>query len=203
MIAIIDYGLGNIESVKYALDHLNEESVVTSKGTELMAADGIVLPGVGAFSRAMENLRRLDLIGAVHNIVDARKPFLGICLGLQLLFSESQEHGRHEGLGVLAGQVGRFATGLKVPHLGWNEVRQETPCMLFEGIRDPEWFYFAHSYYVAPADPNIVVGTTDYDGSYASAVQQENVFAVQFHPEKSGPAGIKMLSNFCRMCKGD
>lgn len=202
MIAIVDYGLGNIESVKYALDRLNQASVVTSRAAEITAADSIIFPGVGAFSQAMKNLHKLDLIAAIRGGVDSGKPFLGICLGLQLLFCESQEHGRHEGLGILAGEVRRFTAGRKIPHMGWNEVQQQGSCVLFEGIRDPDWFYFAHSYCAVPSDPSIVVGTTDYGGSFASAVQQGNIFAVQFHPEKSGPVGIKMLSNFCRVCKG-
>jgi glutamine amidotransferase len=201
MIAIVDYGLGNIESVKYALDRLGEESVVTDQSEVIAASRGVILPGVGAFGRAMENLCQLRLIDALHEAAGGGRPFLGICLGLQLLFAESTEHGRHRGLGVLAGSVERFAADLTVPHMGWNELCQERPSVLFEGVKDPEWFYFAHSYRAVPADPGVVIGTTDYGGPYASAVQQGSVLAVQFHPEKSGPSGLKMLENFCRLCR--
>ncbi len=201
MIAIADYGLGNIESVKYALDRLGEEAMVTGGAADVAAAAGVILPGVGAFPQAMKNLRRLELIEAVRQAAGSGRPFLGICLGLQLLFDESEEHGSHAGLGIIRGTVERFPAGLTVPHMGWNQLRQERRSALFEGIRDPDWFYFAHSYRVVPTDGAVVIGTTDYGGSYASAVQKRQLFAVQFHPEKSGPTGLKMLDNFCRLCK--
>ena len=161
----------------------------------------MILPGVGAFPQAMENLHRGELIAALRQAAGSGRPFLGICLGLQLLFEESEEHGLHEGLGVVAGAVRRFGQGLKIPQMGWNQVHQERPSPLFEGIPEAAWFYFAHSYRVVPADEGAVIGTTDYGGSYASAVQQEQLFAVQFHPEKSGPTGLKMLENFCQLCR--
>jgi len=200
MIAIIDYGLGNLKSVKCALDRLGEEAGITSRAADMLAADGVILPGVGAFERAMRNLRELDLLAAVRHVADSGTPLLGICLGLQLLFSESTEHGRHRGLDILPGTVTRFDTDLKVPHMGWNEVRQERGSRLFDGIEDGSFFYFAHSYFVRPEDPNVVIGRTDYGGWYASAVQKGRVFGVQFHPEKSGPTGLKMLANFCGLC---
>jgi len=202
MIAIVDYGLGNLKSVKSALDRVGVEAIVTPDAAAIRAADGVVFPGVGAFWRAMENLRELGLVGTMHEIAEAGTPFLGICLGLQLLFSESSEHGQHAGLDIVAGSVRRFDVGLKVPHMGWNEVKQAAPSPLFEGIADPSFFYFAHSYYVRPADATVVTGTTEYGVSYASAVQKGNVFGVQFHPEKSGPTGLRMLENFCRLSRG-
>ena len=203
MIAIIDYGLGNIESVKYALDRLETGSVVTSAADEIAAADGVILPGVGAFSQAMENLRKLELIEPIRSVAASGRPFMGICLGLQLLFSESHEHGRHDGLAIIAGTVERLPAGEKIPHMGWNQLQQVSPCKLFDGVPAGDWFFFAHSYYVVPADASVVVGTTDYGGSFASAVQQGSVFAVQFHPEKSGPTGLTMLGNFCELCNAD
>ncbi|KPK82682.1 MAG: imidazole glycerol phosphate synthase subunit HisH [Phycisphaerae bacterium SM23_33] len=200
MIAIIDYRLGNLWSVKYALDRLGVDSGLTSDPARIAAADGVILPGVGAFGRAMEMFRRLDLIGPTREAALSTRPFMGICLGLQLLFSESQEHGRHDGLDILPGRVVRFGAGLTVPHMGWNQVRQQGPSPLFEGIQDESFFYFAHSYYVQPADREVVIGTTEYGGQYASLVQKGRVFAVQFHPEKSGPTGLKMLANFCKLC---
>ena len=200
MIAIVDYGLGNLKSVKSALERLALEAAITSDAAEILDAGGVVFPGVGAFSRAMQNLERLSLIDALREVALSGKPFLGICLGLQLLFSESSEHGRHEGLCIIPGKVTRFAVALKVPHMGWNEVAQENPSPLFAGVEDPSFFYFAHSYFVQPDDPGVVVATTDYGVRYASAVQRGNVFGVQFHPEKSGPVGLAMLANFCRLC---
>jgi glutamine amidotransferase len=200
MIAIVDYGLGNIESVKYALDRLGAGSVVTAKRGEIAAADGVILPGVGAFGQAMANLRALGLVEALREAASSPRPFLGICLGLQLLFDSSEEHGRHEGLAILPGGVRRFPAEIRVPQMGWNQVRQVRPGGLFAGIEDGAWFYFAHSYYAVPADADAVIGATDYGGEYASAVQRGPVLAVQFHPEKSGPTGLRMLQNFCSMC---
>jgi len=200
MIAIIDYGLGNLESVKYALDRLGVASALTSDAAEIASAPGVILPGVGAFGRAMAKFRELGLVEASRQAAASGRPFMGICLGLQLLFSESAEHGRHEGLGLIDGKVVRFAEGLTVPHMGWNEVRGETPSPLLDGIDDESFFYFAHSYHVAPDDPAVVIGSTDYGGRFASAVRKGNVYGTQFHPEKSGPAGLRMLANFCRLC---
>ena len=200
MIAIVDYGLGNLESVKYALDRLGEDSALTRDAGEIAAADGVILPGVGAFGRAMDNLRELELVGPLREAGESGRPFMGICLGLQLLFSASAEHGRHAGLDMIPGKVVRFEAGKTIPHMGWNQVRQETPSGLFEGIDDESFFYFAHSYYVCPEDEAATIGSSDYEGRFASAVQQANVFATQFHPEKSGPVGLEMLRNFCRLC---
>ena len=202
MIAIVDYGLGNLKSVKSALDRLGVEAAVTAEPPAILGADGVIFPGVGAFQRAMENLGKLGLVDTLRQVADSGRPFLGICLGLQLLFAESSEHGRHEGLAIVPGKVVRFGVGtLKVPHMGWNQVRQERPSPLFEGVADQSFFYFAHSYYAQPDDAAVVIGSTEYGVRYASAVQKGNVFATQFHPEKSGPTGLRMLENFCRLCR--
>jgi glutamine amidotransferase len=203
MIAIIDYGLGNLESVRYALDRLGERSALTSDPAGIASADGVILPGVGAFGRAMEKLRQLELLETTRQAAESGRPFLGICLGLQLLFSQSEEHGLHEGLGIIPGRVVRLDGGLTVPHMGWNQVRQEKPSPLFTSIADGSFFYFAHSYYAVPDDGRAVIGTTDHGGRRPCVVQQEMVFAAQFHPEKSGSTGLQMLKNFCRLCGSD
>lgn len=200
MIAIVDHGLGNLESVKYALDRLGEASALTAEAAAIAAADGVILPGVGAFGRAMDNLRELGLVEPLREAARSGRPFMGICLGLQLLFSESAEHGRHEGLDIIPGKVVRFEVGKTIPHMGWNEVRQDRPSPLFDGVPDESFFYFAHSYHVCPDEPAAAIGMTDYEGPFVSAVQQANIFATQFHPEKSGPVGLEMLRSFCRLC---
>jgi glutamine amidotransferase len=200
MIAVVDYRLGNLWSVKYALDHLGVQSELTAHARRIAAADGVILPGVGAFGRAMERLGELHLLEATREAALSGRPFMGICLGLQLLFSESAEHGRHEGLGIIPGRVMRFGDNLTVPHMGWNELRQERPSPLFAGVPDESFFYFAHSYYAVPEDRGVVIGTTEYGGRCSSVVEQGTVFATQFHPEKSGPVGLKMLGNFCKLC---
>jgi glutamine amidotransferase len=202
MIAIVDYGLGNLESVKYALDRLGKDSALTSEPAEIAAAAGVILPGVGAFGVAMENLRRLGLIEPLRRTADEGRPLMGICLGLQLLLEESEEHGRHEGLGIIPGRVVRFEAGRTIPHMGWNEVRQEREDPLFEGVPDEAFFYFAHSYLTRPAEADAAVGSTDYDGRFASMLRRGSVVATQFHPEKSGPVGLRMLGNFAGLCGG-
>ena len=202
MIAIIDYGLGNLASVKYALDRLKVESSLTSDRLAIASADGVILPGVGAFGRAMEQLGQLDLAEATRATALSGRPFLGICLGLQLLLAHSEEHGNQQGLGVIPGRVVRFGRDLTVPHMGWNEVRQDRPSPLFEGIDDESFFYFAHSYYVEPDDPVVMVASSEYGGQFASVIQRAALFGAQFHPEKSGPVGLKMLANFCKLCDG-
>lgn len=202
MIAIIDYGLGNLKSVKYALDRLSVESILTADTAQISEADGVILPGVGAFGRAMELLDQLKLMDVTRAAALSGRPFMGICLGMQLLFSQSDEHGLHQGLGIIPGRVVRFGGDLTVPHMGWNQVRQTssgTP--LFESIADESFFYFAHSYYVVPESAGAIVGLTDYGCRYASAVRKEMVFGTQFHPEKSGQTGLTMLGNFCKLCE--
>jgi len=206
----VDYGMGNLRSVAKALEHVADASpsrvevVVTADPAVVAAADRVVVPGQGALPDCMEQLRQRGLKDAVIQAA-ASKPFLGICVGLQMLFDHGEE-GDVPGLGVLAGQVPRFPKGapmvtadgsaLKVPHMGWNEVRQAKPHPLWEGIEDGARFYFVHSYYVVPADPAITLGTTTYGLSFTSAVARDNIVAVQFHPEKSAQSGLRLLRNF-------
>ena len=189
MIAVVDYRVGNIRSVACALDRIGRQNVLTSDRTTIEAADGVILPGVGAFCAAVDSLRATGLDVVMKSLAQAGRPILGICLGLQVLFTESEEHGRHCGLDLLTGRVLRFGGDLKVPHMGWNEVRRSNQSPLFEGIGDGAFFYFAHSYYVRPEQEAVVIGATDYGGTFASAVGKQRLFGVQFHPEKSGAVG--------------
>ncbi|MBN1406113.1 MAG: imidazole glycerol phosphate synthase subunit HisH [Candidatus Omnitrophica bacterium] len=198
MIAIIDYGLGNLRSVAKALESAGAKVKVTSSPEEIIAAKAVVLPGVGAFYAGMENLRNLNLIPAIQESVKQKKPFLGICLGLQLLFGESEEHGFNKGLGLIEGKVKKFTGKVKIPHMGWNQVQSKAK--IFDGVTDNSYFYFVHSYYVEPKDKNIIIGKTNYSIEFASTVSQDNIFGVQFHPEKSSQAGIKVLRNFISLC---
>ncbi len=207
MIAVIDYGMGNLESVSKALKHLGFDVTVTSKVEEIKSADGVVLPGVGAFPDCMANLERLGLVGVVKDAA-LNKPFLGICLGLQLLFEESEEFGIHKGLSVFKGRVVRFKENmnvngekLKIPHMGWNSVniRKETP--LLKGIPDGSFFYFVHSYYVE-TEKELIATDTFYGINFVSSVAKGKLFACQFHPEKSQKLGLKLLENFGNVVKG-
>lgn len=205
-IAVVDYGMGNLRSVAQALNHVAESRkvVVTSNPAEIAAASHVVFPGQGAMPDCMRELDSRGLRDAVLNAA-ANKPFLGICIGLQLLFEHSDE-GDVAGLGVFAGQVCRFAHGmkdaggnkLKVPHMGWNQVRQTHEHPLWQGIPQDGRFYYVHSYYVVPSDAALTVGTSDYPASFTCAVARDNIFAVQFHPEKSQHAGLQLLKNFTR-----
>jgi len=201
MIAIVDYGLGNLKSILYALERLGQEAVITSSVNQVASADGIILPGVGAFRRGMENLNKAALGAVLKESVKAGKPILGICLGMQLLFSQSSEHGKSSGLNIIPGKVERFAPGLKVPHMGWNQIHKTRPSSLLAGIPEGAFFYFAHSYYPIPADAGVSVGVTEYGGQFASAVELGRVFATQFHPERSGNLGLHVLENFCRVSR--
>lgn len=201
MIAIVDYGLGNLKSILYALERLGQEAVITSSVNQVASADGIILPGVGAFKRGMENLNKAALGAVLKESVKAGKPILGICLGMQLLFSQSSEHGKSSGLNIIPGKVERFAPGLKVPHMGWNQIHKTRPSSLLAGIPEGAFFYFAHSYYPIPADAGVSVGVTEYGGQFASAVELGRVFATQFHPERSGNLGLHVLENFCRVSR--
>lgn len=207
MIAVIDYGMGNLRSVAKALENVGATDVrVTSRAEIICSCDKIVLPGVGAMREAMRELKRLKLIKVIKDNI-FKKPFLGICLGLQLLFEESQEGGGTKGLGIFEGKVLRFASGLKVPHMGWNNIKvkrqkskgKSNNCLLLQGITDNSYFYFCHSYYVAPKDKSIIATTTDYGLKFVSSISKDNLFACQFHPEKSQSAGLKILENFVRM----
>lgn len=199
MIAIIDYGMGNLRSVQKALEKVGAQTVVTQDPMGIQKADKVILPGVGAMLPAMEKIKSLGLISVIKESIEAGKPFLGICLGLQLLFEKSSEGGTVEGLGVLSGNVERFQE-LKVPHMGWNQLHIKDPkCPLFSGVENAVNVYFCHSYFVNPADPAITATTTDYGKEFVSGVFQRNVFGVQFHPEKSQAAGLKILRNFVEL----
>ncbi len=199
MIAIIDYGMGNLRSVQKGFETVGREAVVTDKPEAVDRAAGVVLPGVGAFADAMRNLRETRMDEAIHRAVGAGKPFLGICLGLQLLFDYSEEFGPTKGLGVFPGAVRRLPHGLKVPHMGWNEIIIRRRVSLLDGIPEDARFYFVHSYCVDPADPDVVVAQTEYGIRFASIVGRGNVFGIQFHPEKSSRMGLRILENFGKL----
>lgn len=200
-IVVIDYGLGNLRSVTKALEKVGASVELTRDPDRVVSAKGAVLPGVGAFSAGMENLRSLGLLPAVRQRIEEGRPLLGICLGLQLLFSVSEEHGLHEGLDVIKGKVVRFGGGLKIPHMGWNAiqpVRRAPASHLFEGIPDNSFFYFVHSYYVVPEDASVTAATCEYGIEFTCAIAKDNLFAVQFHPEKSSDLGLNVLENFVK-----
>jgi imidazole glycerol-phosphate synthase subunit HisH len=201
MIAIIDYGMGNLRSVQKAFEKVGHQAVVTSDPAQVAAAAKVVLPGVGAFEDAIAELRRLDLVKPVLQAIDSGKPFLGICLGLHMLFDVSYENGRHEGLGVLRGDVVRFdlPKGFTVPHMGWNQLDVRRPAPVLNGLADGAYVYFVHSYYVVPKDAEVIATETDYGGPFCSMVWRDNIFATQFHPEKSQAEGLKILKNFAEL----
>lgn len=202
MIAIIDYGMGNIHSVQKALETLGASVSVVTTVEEIKKAEKLVLPGVGAFADAMEELETKKLTGALCQEINKGKPFLGICLGMQLLFESSQEAGRKKGLGIIKGGVLRFADkpGRKVPHMGWNSLYlKQKGCPLFKGIEEGAYVYFCHSYYGSPSDKTTVAATTDYGQKFASIVWRDNLYGVQFHPEKSQATGITILKNFVEL----
>ncbi len=201
MIAVIDYGMGNLRSVGKGLEKVGADVSVTSDPAEIKSAAGVVLPGVGAFGKCMENLEKCGLADAVKAVATNGKPFLGICLGLQLLFDESEEYGPIKGLRVIPGKVVRFPDSpeLTVPHMGWNRINKHGSPKLLEGIEDSEWFYFVHSYYVVPGDPSDAATSTDYGVNFVSSIERGNLFACQFHPEKSSTSGLRVLENFVRL----
>jgi glutamine amidotransferase len=199
-IAIIDYGMGNLRSVEKALEHVGVVATITHDAEEVRAADGVVLPGVGAFPRAMERIRERGLDELIRERRDAEVPILGICLGLQLLFDSTVELGGAAGLGLLEGEVhGLDAADLKVPHIGWSPMRWERDSRLAEGIPTETPFYFVHSFVPRPA-PAEMLGSAEYGSRFACAAESGNVFGVQFHPEKSSAAGLRLLSNFAGVC---
>ncbi|MCD8133299.1 MAG: imidazole glycerol phosphate synthase subunit HisH [Clostridiales bacterium] len=199
MIAIIDYDAGNLKSVQKALAFLGEESVITREPKEILQADQVILPGVGAFGDAMEHLTGLGLAPVIREVAKRQIPFLGICLGLQLLFESSEESPGVEGLGILKGRIVRIPDqeGLKIPHIGWNSLQLEHGGRLFEGFSGEPYVYFVHSYYLEAEDEQIVKASTEYSAHIHASVEQGNVFACQFHPEKSGAVGLRILKNFC------
>lgn len=198
MIAIIDYDAGNIKSVEKALISLGEKAVITRDREEILAADKVILPGVGAFGDAMDKIRSYGLEEVIHEVVDKGTPFLGICLGLQLLFESSEESKGVKGLGLLKGEIVKIPDnqGLKVPQIGWNSLKFPNKGKLFAGIDEESYVYFVHSYYLKAKEPEIVVATTDYATLIHASVEKGNIFACQFHPEKSSDVGLKILENF-------
>ncbi|ADJ26292.1 imidazole glycerol phosphate synthase, glutamine amidotransferase subunit [Dehalogenimonas lykanthroporepellens BL-DC-9] len=199
MITIIDYGAGNLRSVANAIASLGYEARVTSRPEEVVDACAVILPGVGAAADTVSSLRRHGLDTALREVVKAGTPLFAVCVGLQVLFDETEEGGGCPCLGLLPGRVKLLpGDGLKVPHMGWNTVRRVGDYPLFEGIEDDSYFYFVHSYYAEPADPEVVVGRTEYGVDFASMVAVGNLVATQFHPEKSGPAGLRMYDNFIK-----
>ena len=203
MIGLIDYDAGNIRSVEKAFAYLGEETVVSRDPEVLLKADKVVLPGVGSFGEAMENLHRYHLVPVINDMVKNNTPFLGICLGLQLLFESSEESPNVEGLGVLKGKILRIppAAGLKIPHMGWNSLHLQNDGRLFRDVPEDTYVYFVHSYYLQAEEPEIVIAVTDYGTTIHASVEKENVFACQFHPEKSSRYGLKILENFARLEK--
>jgi imidazole glycerol-phosphate synthase subunit HisH len=205
MIAVIDYGMGNLRSVQKGFECVGHEAVVTRDIRVIDQAGHVVLPGVGAFGDCMANLDRYGLIDVIHRSIVKGKPFLGICLGYQLLFSESEEFGCHKGLGILPGRVKAIpqppphdekSISIKIPHMGWNTIQENTPAPPLRNIAPGSYVYFVHSYYVEPADPSLVSTQTAYGISFASSVWKDNIFATQFHPEKSQTVGLQVLKNF-------
>ena len=203
MIAIVDYGMGNLRSVSKAFDLQGYDAGVTRDPAVISSASGLVLPGVGAFGDCVRNLDEYGLTAPIKEFIDSGRPFLGICLGLQVLFEESEESPGPEGFGVFKGKVVRFPDfkeeRLKVPHMGWNQVNIRKEAPVLEGVPDNSWFYFVHSYYPAPEDSSIVSVTSDYGLEFTAAVNKGNVFASQFHPEKSSDLGLKILRNFAAL----
>jgi imidazole glycerol-phosphate synthase subunit HisH len=203
-IAIIDYGMGNLRSVQKGLERVGAVAEVTRDPDRIADAAGVVLPGVGAFGACMENLRAFGLVDTVRGVIERGTPFFGICLGMQLLFEESEEFGPVRGLGIFPGRVVRFAdtAGLPVPHMGWNQIRKRQDMPHLRGIDDGAFVYFVHSYYVVPADASLAATTTDYGSEFTSAIAKDNVFATQYHPEKSQAVGLKILENFGHLVQG-
>lgn len=196
MIAIVDYGMGNLRSVEKGFQKVGVDARVVSDAKSIETAHAVVLPGVGAFRDCMKNLDALSLIEPIAKSIASGKPYLGICLGLQLLFTESEEFGTYKGFDILPGKVVRFRIDLKVPHMGWNTVSLLKRPPIFENIPDNSYFYFVHSYFIAPADPAVTAGMTEYGISFTSMIWKENIVATQFHPEKSQETGLRILRNF-------
>ena len=201
MIAIIDYDAGNLRSVEKALASLGEETVITRNFKEILNADKVILPGVGSFRDAMAQLKKYELDKVVHEVAEKKTPFLGICLGLQLLFESSEETPGVEGLHLLDGHILRIpeAEGLKIPHIGWNSLDFPNKGRLFEGLAEQSYVYFVHSYYLKAAEESIVTATTEYGTHIHASVEKENIFACQFHPEKSSTVGLQILKNFAKL----
>ena len=199
MIAIIDYGAGNLRSVVNAVTKLGYRPKVTSSPDDVLNAQAVILPGVGAAADTMENLQALGMVDSIRQLIREERPFFGICIGLQILFTGTEEGGGHECLGIFPGRVKRLPSGLKIPHMGWNQVKQTISHPIFEGIPDEANFYFVHSYYVEPDDKALVAGETEYGIPLCSVIARGNLVATQFHPEKSGELGLRMYDNFIKL----
>jgi glutamine amidotransferase len=201
MIVVVDYGMGNLRSVQKGFEKVGGNAVISRDAKEIMRADRLVLPGVGAFPECMKNLTQLDLVEPILEFIESGRPFFGICLGLQLLFDESEEFGGHDGLGVIPGKVKEFDRnmGLKIPHMGWNQVYYTKEVPIFRGIEEGSFFYFVHSFYVDPDDPADTAAETEYGIKFASAAARDNIYATQFHPEKSQELGLRLLRNFANL----
>ncbi|MCD7824438.1 MAG: imidazole glycerol phosphate synthase subunit HisH [Clostridiaceae bacterium] len=201
MITVVDYDAGNLKSVVKALQSLGEECVVTREAEKIQNADKVILPGVGSFGDAMEKLEQYQLVRVIQDVIEKKTPFLGICLGLQLLFESSEESPGVKGLGILPGKVVRFPEkeGFKIPHMGWNDITIRDGAKLFQGVPQNTYVYFVHSYYLQAERKEDVAAVTDYITQVHASVEHDNVFACQFHPEKSGDAGLKILKNFCSL----
>ena len=199
MIAIIDYGAGNLCSVVNALKKLGYQPTVTTEPKEVLRADAVILPGVGAAADTMAGLKRLELIEPIGEYIAANRPFLGICIGLQVLLTGSEEGGWHEGMNIVSGRVRRLPTELKTPHMGWNQVCQRKPHPVFKDIPDKANFYFVHSYYAEPDDPSLIAADTDYGILFCSVLARNNLIGTQFHPEKSGETGLEVYRNFINL----
>ena len=208
MIAVIDYGMGNLRSVQKSLEFVGAKVIVTHDPDLILNANSVVLPGVGAFKDCMANLKKLKLVDPIRKFIDGGKPFLGICLGLQVLFEESEEYGPVAGLGILPGKVVKFPGGssetkngrpIKIPHMGWNQIKVKKNVPLFRGVGNAPYFYFVHSYYVVPEDQNMIATVTNYGVEFVSGIQHENIYAFQFHPEKSQTLGLSILERFSNL----
>lgn len=204
MIAIVDYGMGNLRSVHKAFESQGLDSVVTNDQKTILNASGLVLPGVGAFGDCIKNLREYNLIETIKDFIDSGRPYLGICLGYQILFEKSEESPDFKGLCILEGKVVRFKfdrkQNLKVPHMGWNQINIKKQSSMLDGIQNKSWFYFVHSYYPVPKDPSIIAITSNYGIEFAAAIEYKNIFASQFHPEKSSDHGLRIIKNFAQRC---
>jgi glutamine amidotransferase len=202
MIAVIDYGASNLRSVVNAINRLGYEAKITSIPHEILTAQAVILPGVGAAADTMANLETLGLVNPIRRFIAEERPFLGVCIGLQILFNGTEEGGWHNCLGIIPGVVRRLPPGLKIPHIGWNQVSQRVYHAIFSGIPDETNFYFVHSYYVEPDDRSLVVGETEYGIPICSVIAKGSLIATQFHPEKSGEVGLKIYDNFIKIALG-
>ncbi|MBI4650459.1 imidazole glycerol phosphate synthase subunit HisH [Candidatus Desantisbacteria bacterium] len=200
MIAIIDYGVGNLRSVQKAFEINGYETLITNDIEIINKSSGVILPGVGAFGQAMNELVKTGLDRAVHENIKSGKPFLGICLGMQLLFSLSEEFGMTKGLDIISGKVKKFTGKLKIPHMGWNKIEFNQDCPILKDVPPGSYMYFVHSYYVVPDNPSYIGATTEYGVKFTSLIWHDNVFACQFHPEKSQDIGLNIIKNFGSIC---